>query len=555
MKKSILLLLLALIMPLALGLVTQLGAQSYPQYDDYYEDNLLSPSELDDLLAPIALYPDPLIAQILPAATFTDQIQDAARYVQRYGRSRVDYQPWDYSVRAVAHYPKVLYMMDQYYDWTVSLGQAYIEQPQDVMDAIQRLRYYARVQGNLYSTPQQEVIYEGQIIRIVPARPQYIYIPVYDPQVIYVEHYRPSYPLITFSVGFTIGAWLNRDCDWRDRRVYYHGWRGRGWISRARPHIRERRDIYINKRAAAITVNQRVVQQDTRVYRQQLRNDTAARHDERRFTPLRRAESIRPARPEQRAPAATPQRQRRTTPQRAPATAPQRAPATAPQRAPATVQPPAATTVQPPAAAPQKQQAPAAGRERKSQPPAAATGRERQSQPAAPAAGRERQPATERRRAPEGAAVPGAVPETRPATGEKPPAATTPEREPRREGQGEGRRRVLRQINRPAAPQTPPATPTPPAAVPERKGVPAPQQRVVPMPEQKAVPAPAPAVVPTPVPRPERETPRAVPAPRSVEPKESRPQRERRPDAEERGSQGERPEGTREPRGERRSRE
>ena len=273
MKKSLLILFLALMVPLILNQGTSAWADSYQQ--EYYQAgaDLLMPDELDELLAPIALYPDPLIAQILPAATFVDQIDDAARFVRRYGPSRVDYQRWDLSVRAIAHYPQVIYMMDQNLDWTASLGQAFIEQPQEVMDAIQRLRDDARAAGNLYSTSQQMVIVEAGIIRIVPARPQYVYLPVYDPYVVYYEPYSPSYPFITFSVGFTIGAWLNRDCDWRRHRVYYHGWRGTGWVSRSRPHIHDRRGIYINQRASNITVNTRVTQRDTRVYRRELRNE------------------------------------------------------------------------------------------------------------------------------------------------------------------------------------------------------------------------------------------------------------------------------------------
>lgn len=271
MKKSLLIILLALMVPLLFAPVTTAWADNYQQ--EYYQADLLMPDELDELLAPIALYPDPLIAQILPASTFVDQIYDASRFVRRYGTAQVDYQRWDISVRAIAHYPQVLYMMEQNPDWTASLGQAYIQQPDDVMDAIQRLRDDARAAGNLYTTSQQQVIVEGGIISIVPARPQYVYLPVYDPYVVYYEPYSPSYPFITFSTGFIIGAWLNRDCDWRRHRVYYHGWRGRGWVSRARPHIHDRRGIYINTRASNITVNTRVTQRDTRVYRTELRNE------------------------------------------------------------------------------------------------------------------------------------------------------------------------------------------------------------------------------------------------------------------------------------------
>ena len=245
-----------------------------------YGDTLFTPEELDDLLAPIALYPDPLIAQILPAATFIDQIDEAARYVRQYGKSaQIDSQPWDVSVRAVAHYPDVLFMMDQKYDWTVSLGQAFVMQQQDVMDAIQRLRAEAEAAGNLTSTPQQQVVVEQEIIRIVPAEPEVIYVPVYDPMVVYVENPYPSYGFITFGIGFTIGAWLNRDCDWNRHSVYYHGWQGGGWVGRARPHIHDRNRVYINNNYRVINVNRRVEQHDTTRFRNEIRRDVESRRE------------------------------------------------------------------------------------------------------------------------------------------------------------------------------------------------------------------------------------------------------------------------------------
>src|SRR5579863_2275138 len=84
-----------------------------------------SPDQLDNLLSPIALYPDPLLAQVFVAATFPDQVEEAARYVRSYGQNGVDEQPWDVSVKAVSHYPTVIEMMSDKIDWTTSLGQAY----------------------------------------------------------------------------------------------------------------------------------------------------------------------------------------------------------------------------------------------------------------------------------------------------------------------------------------------------------------------------------------------------------------------------------------------
>jgi hypothetical protein len=268
-------------------------------------DVLFTPEDLDDLLAPIALYPDPLLAQILPAATFIDQIDEAARYVGQYGQSAsIDYQPWDVSVRAIAHYPDVLFMMDQKYDWTVSLGQAFVNQQQDVMDAVQRLRAEANAVGNLVSTPQQQVYVEPGYISIIPAAPEMIYVPVYDPFAVYFERPSPGFGFITFGIGFTIGAWLNRDCDWRGHRVYYHGWQGGGWIARARPHVQVRNNVYINNSYRTININRTVVRHDTLRYREQVRQDVQTRREK-----SGRATSIHEQRPpgriDNRAPATT----------------------------------------------------------------------------------------------------------------------------------------------------------------------------------------------------------------------------------------------------------
>ena len=356
--KKIALALPAILLLLTLGFVPAASAQGYPPGYDGPSGQAapLTAEELDDLLAPIALYPDPLIAQILPAATFVDQIDEAARYVRQFGKSaRIDAQPWDLSVKAVAHYPDVLFMMDQKYDWTVSLGQAFIEQPQDVMDAIQRLRADAQAQGNLYSTQQQQVIDDPAGIMIVPASPEYVYVPVYDPQLVYEEPYAPDYPFITFGVGFAIGAWLDRDCDWRRHRVFYHGWRGGGWIGRARPHIHDRGGIYIGKNAAVINTSKKVLQHDTRRYRQQLRNNGLQRHEGRGLPaapPLNKARPGRierqksPAGGQQRAPESGRQREPEAGGKRPAATGQQSRPATGQKAAPAAQQKPASATVQ-----------------------------------------------------------------------------------------------------------------------------------------------------------------------------------------------------------------
>jgi hypothetical protein len=183
----------------------------------------MAASQLDQLLGPIALYPDPLIAQILPASTLPTQIVLADRYITGGGDpNQIGQQPWDPSVQALARYPTVLKWMDDNLNWTTDLGQAFINQQQDVMVSVQRLRTSASKVGNLQSTPQQQVVNDGGNIEIVPADPQVIYVPVYQPdQVYYQTCYGP--PFITFGIGFPIGLWLDCDFDWGNFNIIVWG--------------------------------------------------------------------------------------------------------------------------------------------------------------------------------------------------------------------------------------------------------------------------------------------------------------------------------------------
>lgn len=223
--------------------------------------DFFSPEQLDNLLAPIALYPDPLLAQVLLAATFPDQIDEASRFLR--GNSDpnyIDSQPWDVSVRAVARYPTVLDMMADKLDWTTAVGQAYVNQSTDVTASIQRLRAQARSAGNLISTPQQQIVESGGYIEIWPAQPRFIYVPIYDPGIVYYR--RTGFfggAVISFGRGFAIGAWLNHDFDWGTHRVYYHGWEhGGGWMTRSRPFIRVS-NVYVNNNYRNVFVNRTVV--------------------------------------------------------------------------------------------------------------------------------------------------------------------------------------------------------------------------------------------------------------------------------------------------------
>jgi len=263
--------------PPSAGRGARQSPQDQPQYQDQgpppdqgqYQDQDQGPppvqnfssDELDNLLAPIALYPDPLLAQVLVAATFPDQVDEAARYLRAGADPNgIDDQPWDVSVKSVAHYPTVLYMMDNRLDWTTSLGQAYVNQSTDVQTSIQRLRAQAHDAGTLVSSPQMEVVQQGPYWNIWPVDPQLMYVPVYNPA--FVFYGRPGWrgPFITFGVGFPIGAWLGFDFDWGGRGIYYHGWGDHlaPWAVRSRPFIRVN-NVYVNNRYRNITVNRDVV--------------------------------------------------------------------------------------------------------------------------------------------------------------------------------------------------------------------------------------------------------------------------------------------------------
>lgn len=238
---------------LALSLMV-LAPPLLAQDDAGYEP--FSSDQLDNLLAPIALYPDPLLAQVLVAATFPDQVDQAARFVRNDGNADdVDGQPWDVSVKAVGHYPEVLEMMADKLDWATALGQAYVNQSTDLMASVQRLRAQARAQGNLVTTPEMQVVDSGGEIELWPAQPQYLFVPTYDPAVVFFARA----PLF-FHARFLIGAWLNYDFDWRSHRVFYHGWdQGRGWMERSRPYVRVN-SVYVNNNYRNVMVDRRVVQ-------------------------------------------------------------------------------------------------------------------------------------------------------------------------------------------------------------------------------------------------------------------------------------------------------
>jgi hypothetical protein len=181
------------------------------------------PGPYDALVAPIALYPDPLISVLLPAATFPDQITAAANYLVQYGDpTQIANQPWDPSVRALAHYPAVVAWMAQNLPWTEALGTAFASAPAAVMDSIQGLRARAQAAGTLRTTPQQQVVNDDGGIDIVPAQPDVIYVPVYDPNIVFDEggYYDYNGPFINFGDPCPVGIWLDFGFDWRRHQVW-----------------------------------------------------------------------------------------------------------------------------------------------------------------------------------------------------------------------------------------------------------------------------------------------------------------------------------------------
>jgi hypothetical protein len=196
---------------------------------------VLAPQQLDNLVAPIALYPDPLLGQVLAASSYPLELVEAQQWLQQnrnLSKTQVmdaaRQQNWDPSVQALVAFPDVLAILDRDIQWTTDLGNAYLAQQNDVMAAIQRMRLRAEQNGKLASTPQQTVTTQTQsgqsAVVIEPANPQVIYVPVYNPEYIWgppVWGYYPPlwYPTIGFGFGFGPGIFLS---------AFFPGW-GWGW--------------------------------------------------------------------------------------------------------------------------------------------------------------------------------------------------------------------------------------------------------------------------------------------------------------------------------------
>src|SRR3984885_945409 len=209
-----------------------------------------NPQQLQQLVAPIALYPDGLVAQILAAASYPEQVVEAESWLEKHKNltgeklgKEVNKQHWDASVKALTQFPAVLANMNQNLAWTSELGDAYVNQQQALNQAIQTMRQKAQQAGNLKTTPQENVTTQGQTIVIQPAAPDVVYVPQYDPWLVYgypLAVFPGWYPYpglflgglgIGFGLGFGVGlfggfgwGWHNWGYDWHGggRVIYNH---------------------------------------------------------------------------------------------------------------------------------------------------------------------------------------------------------------------------------------------------------------------------------------------------------------------------------------------
>jgi hypothetical protein len=251
--------------PLGLALLLALPPLPQAQQATDVDVQPFKPAELEQIVAPLALYPDPLVAQVLMASTYPLEVIQAARFAKNNPNlkdaaldEQLTKQNWDDSVKSLVSFPQILEMMNDQVEWMQKLGDAFLGQQRETMDAIQRLRAKAQAAGNLKSNEQQTVIVEqaegepipappaGQpptppqqqtIIRIEPAKSQIIYVPTYNPIIVYgvwpypayppYYYYPPFYPVgyfattaaISFGVGFAVGAAMWGGCNWRRGNV------------------------------------------------------------------------------------------------------------------------------------------------------------------------------------------------------------------------------------------------------------------------------------------------------------------------------------------------
>jgi hypothetical protein len=222
----------------AIALILLMSLPAGPFAQEPQGKTSFSQAELEQILAPIALYPDDVLAQILIASTYPLEIVQADRWAkQNKGMTgnaltaALEKQPWDPSVKSLVNFPEVLSMMSEKIDLTQKVGDAFLAQQQDVMKAVQSLRAKAQASGNLKTTKEQKVIVEKETIVIQQANPQVIYVPTYNPTVVYGTWPYPAYPpayyyppsyyagaaFFSFAAGVAVGAawgYAWGHCDW-----------------------------------------------------------------------------------------------------------------------------------------------------------------------------------------------------------------------------------------------------------------------------------------------------------------------------------------------------
>ena len=224
------------------AMAQQYPPQQYPNYPQQQQQAAYySPEQLDQLVGRIALYPDPLLAQIFAASTFPEQIQDAAQWADQHhylsqdqlARAiQTDQYGFDPSIQALLPFPSVLQLMANDMSWTQQLGNAFLGQSSLLEDSVQRMRRQAYDNGYLRSNDQITVSNSGQWTEIAPANPYYIAVPYYDPAVVYYRPYRPGFRGgISFGYGVTLGS-------------YFSPW---GWGGGSR-FAWDRHEVYVNNR-------------------------------------------------------------------------------------------------------------------------------------------------------------------------------------------------------------------------------------------------------------------------------------------------------------------
>ncbi len=219
----------------------------------------LSPAQLDDLVSRIALYPDPLLAQILTASTYSNDIPQAADWANQHSNLhgqaladaiREDNLQWDPSVMALLPFPSVLNMMAQDMNWTQQLGDAVLAQRPDVMDEVQHMRSESYQYGYLHSSPYDNVIDQDGDIEVLPINPAYIYVPTYDPLIVFGAP-RPGFfvggvihfgPAVIIGAPFFAWGWAHPYFDWHAHGIFFdhapwvRNWYNRGYYAHAYAH-------------------------------------------------------------------------------------------------------------------------------------------------------------------------------------------------------------------------------------------------------------------------------------------------------------------------------